>query len=192
MVTSKPSSMLQQVQSAYAAEDYGTLRKLTTPEEVSNLAEELSDHATSGVKNDVRDVTLLQGDVAEAWHEEGQDYATVAMRYSAIDIMRDRATGKVIEGNDSTSRKNQSRCGPSFARAGPTGRWPLSRPPRKAHRFLPMIYGVGVRPRRLFLFCRFALVSRRSGNRAKWGRDGAATLSTYCLFSFIPHSVAAF
>jgi len=92
--------MLQQVQSAYAAEDYGTLRKLTTPEAMSYLAEELSDHATSGVKNDVRDVTLLQGDVAEAWHEEGQDFATVAMRYSAIDIMRDRATGKVIEGNE--------------------------------------------------------------------------------------------
>lgn len=92
--------MLQDVQAAYGAEDYGTLRKLTTPEAMSYLAEELSDNATSGVKNDVRDVTLLQGDVAEAWHEEGQDYATVAMRYSAIDIMRDRATGKVIEGNE--------------------------------------------------------------------------------------------
>jgi predicted lipid-binding transport protein (Tim44 family) len=92
--------MLQDVQAAYGAEDYGTLRKLTTPEAMSYLAEELSDNATSGVKNDVRDVTLLQGDVAEAWHEEGQDYATVAMRYSAIDIMRDRTSGKVIEGDE--------------------------------------------------------------------------------------------
>lgn len=92
--------MLQDVQSAYGAEDYGALRKLTTPEAMSYLAEELSDNATSGVKNDVRDVTLLQGDVAEAWHEEGQDYATVAMRYSAIDIMRDRTSGKVIEGDE--------------------------------------------------------------------------------------------
>ncbi len=92
--------MLEDVQSAYGAEDYGTLRKLTTPEAMSYLAEELSDNATSGVKNEVRDVTLLQGDVAEAWHEEGQDYATVAMRYSAIDIMRDRTSGKVIEGDD--------------------------------------------------------------------------------------------
>ncbi|MES5047334.1 Tim44 domain-containing protein [Rhizobium nepotum] len=92
--------MLEDVQSAYSAEDYGTLRKLTTPEAMSYLAEELSDNATSGVKNDVRDVKLLQGDVAEAWHEEGQDYATVAMRYSAIDIMRDRTSGKVIEGDE--------------------------------------------------------------------------------------------
>ena len=93
-------NMLEDVQAAYAAEDYGTLRKLTTPEAMSYLAEELSDNATSGVKNDVRDVTLLQGDVAEAWHEEGQDYATVAMRYSAIDVMRDRTSGKVIEGDE--------------------------------------------------------------------------------------------
>ncbi|OOO16844.1 hypothetical protein BS627_21890 [Agrobacterium salinitolerans] len=92
--------MLEDVQAAYAAEDYGTLRKLTTPEAMSYLADELSDNATSGVKNDVRDVTLLQGDVAEAWHEEGQDYATVAMRYSAIDVMRDRTSGKVIEGDE--------------------------------------------------------------------------------------------
>lgn len=91
---------LQNVQAAYAAEDYGTLRKLTTPEAMSYLAEELSDNATSGVKNDVRDVTLLQGDVAEAWHEEGKDYATVAMRYSAIDVMRDRNTGKIVQGNE--------------------------------------------------------------------------------------------
>ncbi len=93
-------SALEKVQAAYAAEDYGTLRKLTTPEAMSYLAEELSDHATSGVKNDVRDVKLLQGDVAEAWHEEGKDYATVAMRYSAIDVMRDRSTGKIVEGNE--------------------------------------------------------------------------------------------
>lgn len=91
---------LENVQSAYAAEDYAALRKLTTPEAMSYLAEELSDNATSGVKNDVRDVTLLQGDVAEAWHEEGADFATVAMRYSAIDVMRDRNTGKVVQGNE--------------------------------------------------------------------------------------------
>ncbi len=91
---------LENVQAAYAAEDYSALRQLTTPEAMSYLAEELSDNATSGVKNDVRDVTLLQGDVAEAWHEEGKDYATVAMRYSAIDIMRDRNTGKVVQGDE--------------------------------------------------------------------------------------------
>ena len=92
-------AMLKEVQAAYGAEDYAALRKLTTPEAMSYLAEELSDNATSGVRNEVRDVQLVQGDVAEAWHEEGRDYATVAMRYESIDVMRDRNTGRVVEGD---------------------------------------------------------------------------------------------
>lgn len=91
--------MLADVQSAYGAEDYSKLRNLTTPEAMSYLAEELGENATKGVKNEVKDVTLLQGDLAEAWRENGQDYATVAMRYSSIDFMRDRETGAVAEGN---------------------------------------------------------------------------------------------
>lgn len=92
-------TMLKQVQAAYGAEDYGTLRKLTTPEAMSWLAEELSDNATKGLKNEVRDVHLVQGDVSEAWREEGDDYATVAMRYESIDVTRNRATGEVVEGD---------------------------------------------------------------------------------------------
>jgi predicted lipid-binding transport protein (Tim44 family) len=93
------SKMLQDVQAAYAAEDYAKLRVLTTPEAMSYLAEELGENATKGVKNEVTDVTLLQGDLAEAWRENGQDYATVAMRYSSIDYMKDRDSGKVAEGD---------------------------------------------------------------------------------------------
>src|SRR5690606_41367713 len=91
--------LLQQVQSAYAAEDYAALRAITSPEAMSYLAEELGENATNGLKNEVRDVTLLQGDLSEAWRENGQDYATVAMRYSSIDVMRDRNTGEVREGD---------------------------------------------------------------------------------------------
>jgi predicted lipid-binding transport protein (Tim44 family) len=83
---------------------------------MSYLAEELSDNATSGVKNDVRNVTLLQGDVAEAWHEEGKDFATVAMRYSAIDVMRDRNTGKIVQGNEHEPEESTELW--TFVRAG--------------------------------------------------------------------------
>ncbi|OBZ96701.1 membrane protein [Pararhizobium polonicum] len=92
-------TMLKQVQAAYGAEDYGMLRKLTTPEAMSWLAEELSENATKGLKNEVSDVHLVQGDVSEAWNEGGDDYATVAMRYESIDVTRDRATGRVVEGD---------------------------------------------------------------------------------------------
>lgn len=91
---------LQEVQAAFSREDYGALRRITTPEVMSYLAEELSDNATRGLKNDVTDVRLLQGDLSEAWREGGTDYASVAMRYSSVDVMRDRTTGAVVEGRD--------------------------------------------------------------------------------------------
>lgn len=92
-------TMLKDVQTAYGAEDYGALRRLTTPEAMSWLAEELSENATKGVRNEVRDVKLLQGDLAESWREEAGEFATVAMRYESIDVTRDRDTGRVVEGD---------------------------------------------------------------------------------------------
>lgn len=91
--------MLKEVQAAYAAEDFRTLRQITTPEAMSYLAEEIGDNATQGLKNEVRDIHLVQGDVAEAWREGPDDYATVAMRYESIDVMRDRSTNQLVSGD---------------------------------------------------------------------------------------------
>ncbi|WP_037067505.1 Tim44 domain-containing protein [Allorhizobium undicola] len=90
--------LLKEMQRAYGAEDYSALRRITTPEAMSYLAEELGDHATRGLRNEVKDVRLLQGDLAEAWREGNVDYATVAMRYEAVDVMRNRTTGALVEG----------------------------------------------------------------------------------------------
>ena len=51
------------------------------------------------MKNDVTDVRFLEGDLAEAWREGNEEYATVAMRYSSVDVMRDRQTGAIVEGD---------------------------------------------------------------------------------------------
>lgn len=91
--------LLKEMQAAYADEDYAALRRITTPEAMSYLAEELSENATKGLKNEVRDVHLVQGDVSESWREGNVDYATVAMRYESIDVLRDRTSGKVISGD---------------------------------------------------------------------------------------------
>ncbi|ATN35370.1 hypothetical protein ACO34A_16325 [Rhizobium sp. ACO-34A] len=91
--------LLKEMQAAYAAEDYSALRRITTPEAMSYLAEELSENATRGVKNDVRDVHLVQGDVSESWREGNVEYATVAMRYESIDVLRDRNNGSVVSGD---------------------------------------------------------------------------------------------
>jgi predicted lipid-binding transport protein (Tim44 family) len=94
---------LHAVQAAFTREDYDALRRLATPEVMSHLAEELSVNATRGVRNEVSDVHLLQGDLAEAWREGTSDYATVAMRYGSVDVTRDRQTGAIVEGSESPS-----------------------------------------------------------------------------------------
>lgn len=91
--------LLGELQDAFSREDYARLRGITTPEVMSYLAEELSDNATHGRRNDVTGTRLLDGEISEAWQEEGQDYATVAMRYESVDVMRDRATGAVLAGS---------------------------------------------------------------------------------------------
>jgi predicted lipid-binding transport protein (Tim44 family) len=92
--------LLTEVQTAYGKEDYATLRDLTTPEAMSYLAEELGQNATDGLRNSVSDVKLLQADIAEAWAEGDAQYATTAMRYQSVDSMVDRATGRVVKGDE--------------------------------------------------------------------------------------------
>ena len=92
-------ALLREVQDCYAREDYAGLRERCTPEVMGYLAEELSDNATHGRKNEVSDLRLLQADVGEAWREGQMEYATAAMRYESIDVMRDRTSGAVLSGD---------------------------------------------------------------------------------------------
>lgn len=87
------------IQHAYGAEDIAALRALATPEMVSYFAAEIEAAAKKGQVNKISDVTLLQGDLSEAWREPDSEYATVAMRFSLIDTMVDRATGKIVSGD---------------------------------------------------------------------------------------------
>lgn len=96
-------SQLVDLQDAYSREDYAALRAITTPEVMGYLAEELAENATKGVRNEVFDVKLLAGDVAEAWREGNADYASVAMRYEFRDVTRDRASGEIVSGSDSVT-----------------------------------------------------------------------------------------
>ena len=93
--------ILSEVQEAFGREDHKALRRLVTPEMVSYLSEELAENAQNGVRNDVTDVHLLQADIAEAWNEDGRDYATAALNYASIDVTRDRTTGEVVDGDAS-------------------------------------------------------------------------------------------
>jgi len=95
--------LLGEVQTAYGREDTDRLGDMMTPEMLSYLSQQLATNAKQGLHNEISDVKLLQGDVSEAWRENGSDYATVAMRYSLIDATVDRASGNVVSGDRTRS-----------------------------------------------------------------------------------------
>ncbi len=91
--------LLGEIQTAYGHEDVDKLGAMMTPEMLSYFSQELADNAKQGVRNETSGVKLLQGDVAEAWREDGSDYATVAMRYALTDVTVERETGRVVAGD---------------------------------------------------------------------------------------------
>jgi predicted lipid-binding transport protein (Tim44 family) len=92
-------TMLADIQSAYGKGDLAALRTLVTPEMLGYFSEQLSVNASRGLENKVEAVKLEQGDLAEAWSEGAIEYATVAMRFSMIDVTRRITDGTPVEGN---------------------------------------------------------------------------------------------
>jgi predicted lipid-binding transport protein (Tim44 family) len=90
--------LLKATQAAWSARDLNALSGMATPEMVSYFSEQLSDFASRGVTNTVTDVRLESGDLAQAWAEGDREYATVAMRFSMIDVTRD-GSGRVVDGS---------------------------------------------------------------------------------------------
>ncbi len=90
---------LSEIQSAYGEEDLNRLRRNVTPEIASYFAEDLAENARKGVINKVSGAKLLSGDLAESWREGNAEYATVAMQFSVMDTVVDRATGAYVSGD---------------------------------------------------------------------------------------------
>ena len=92
--------LLKNLQAAWTAQDLNAMRTMSTPEMLSYFAEQLAEQTSRGVRNSVSDVRLLQGDLSQAWAEPGREYATVAMKFSMIDVTTD-AAGRVVDGSPS-------------------------------------------------------------------------------------------
>ncbi|NHN92847.1 Tim44 domain-containing protein [Acetobacter sicerae] len=90
--------LLLNVQAAWSQQNIPALQGMATPEMVSYFNQELAGLASRGERNVVSDVRFLQGDLSEAWSENGYDYATVALRYSLIDLTTDMM-GRVVSGS---------------------------------------------------------------------------------------------
>lgn len=113
---------LQDVQAAWSAQDLRQLQSIASPEMVSYFGEQLADQASRGLHNTVTDVRLDKGDLSEGWSEGGREYATVAMRFSMVDVTRD-ANGRVVDGDP--ARRTVATELWTFMRVS-NGRWLLS------------------------------------------------------------------
>jgi len=115
--------LLTDIQAAYSKGDIGQLRQLATPEMAGYFAEDLSGNAGKGIENHIEQVRLEQGDLAESWREGGQEFATVAMRFSMLDYGKRVADGKIVEGSD----KDRVEATEIWTMTRPRGgRWTLS------------------------------------------------------------------
>jgi predicted lipid-binding transport protein (Tim44 family) len=74
--------LLGEIQIAHARADVAALQTRVTPEMLDSFAGEFAAGRGSGPLGEVSKVTLLQGDLSEAWREREADYASVAMRYA--------------------------------------------------------------------------------------------------------------
>jgi predicted lipid-binding transport protein (Tim44 family) len=114
---------LVEVQDAWSRQDLATLRRISTPEMERYFAQDLQDLKARGWTNVARDVQLEAGDLSQAWAEpDGQEYATVAMRFSMVEVTTD-AQGRVVEGHP-TNRETATELW-TFTRR-PGTQWVLS------------------------------------------------------------------
>ena len=114
--------LLKGMQAAWSAEDLNALRAVATPEMTSYFGEQLAELRSRGLRNTVADVRLDKGDLSQAWSEGSREYATVAMRFSMLDVTKD-ATGRIVDGSE-TERQLVTEVW-TFVRS-PGGRWILS------------------------------------------------------------------
>jgi predicted lipid-binding transport protein (Tim44 family) len=108
-VTAEDKSTFQQllndIQTAWSAQDVAALRRHLTPEMLSYFSTALAEDHSRGVQNHVEDVVLLKGDVREAWSEDTTVYATVDLRWNARDYTVSTTiprgeSGYLVEGSE--------------------------------------------------------------------------------------------
>ena len=99
--------LLGDIQAAWSNEDTDALGKLATPEMTSYFAKDLAENKAANDINKVSDVKLLQGDLAEAWREGNDEYASVAMRFTLIDKTLERGTTRLVAGSETPTEATE-------------------------------------------------------------------------------------
>ncbi len=121
--------LLVKIQTAWGQADLSHLRQYLTPEMLQYFSEELSANTSRGEANHIADVSFIEGNLAESWSEAGLDYATLHLRWKAIDYMarldrQPNEAGYVVSGD--TNQPTEAQEIWTFARARNGGHWLLS------------------------------------------------------------------
>ena len=80
-------ALLLKIQKAWSEADMSHLRQYVTPEMLQYFSEELSANSSRGLANKIEQVVLVDAGVEESWHEYEMDYATVQLKWTALDYM---------------------------------------------------------------------------------------------------------
>jgi predicted lipid-binding transport protein (Tim44 family) len=99
--------LLIDVQTAWGTQDLTRLRRCVTPEMLTYFSTALAEQTSREIENHVEDVVLGRADVRESWAEDGMQYVTVTLHWSARDysvsLTKKRGEpGYLVEGNEET------------------------------------------------------------------------------------------
>jgi predicted lipid-binding transport protein (Tim44 family) len=99
--------LLIDIQTAWSKQDLAALRRSVTPEMLAYFSTALAEQASQEVENHVEDVVLTKADLEESWTEEGTDYATAKLQWTARDYTVSTSKqpgqpGYLVEGSDQT------------------------------------------------------------------------------------------
>jgi predicted lipid-binding transport protein (Tim44 family) len=86
------------VQQAWGAGDLNAIASAATPEMMRYFRDQLATLARQGLRNRVANVSVDGMELSESWSEGDTDFATVAMRFSMLDVTED-AAGRVVDGS---------------------------------------------------------------------------------------------
>jgi predicted lipid-binding transport protein (Tim44 family) len=117
--------LLGEIQLAHGHRDERALGARVTPEMLSYFMEQLAADQRKGLRNEISSPKLLQGDLAEAWREGTDEYATVAMRFSLIDVTID-SSGRVVAGSRTAPQEATEVWTFRRPRGASAGQWQLS------------------------------------------------------------------
>jgi len=79
--------LLEKIQTVWGTADMDHLRQYLTPEMLHYFSQELAANTSRGLVNKIEQVKPLSGDLIEAWSEDVMDYATVRLKWSAVDYL---------------------------------------------------------------------------------------------------------